>query len=91
MVQQGDKLYVFSANDKTQSDLPHWGFTPIEIYPGIMDDGWVEITFKDSSKSGFSYALNNAYVLMAELKKGKPNIAIRFKFIIQILYRNNNF
>lgn len=62
----GDKSFVFTA--KKEGDA--WSFTPVEIIKNIHDGDWVAVTFLTATDPNTRYAQNNAYYLMAEMKKG---------------------
>ena len=52
-------------------DEEQWAFEPIEVVPGISEDGWVEIKLLTPLELGTKIAWNNAYNLIAEMKKGE--------------------
>lgn len=62
----GNKSYVFTAKEEGDA----WSFTPVEIIKGIDDGKWVAVTFLAAKDPDTRYAQNNAYYLMAEMKKG---------------------
>ncbi|QNJ99098.1 efflux RND transporter periplasmic adaptor subunit [Constantimarinum furrinae] len=63
----GNRFFVFSAK-KEGND---WAFTPNEVIKGAQDGEWVPIDFLTEQRKNAKYALNNAYYLMAEMKKGE--------------------
>lgn len=63
----GNRFYVFSA----EKEDDNWAFIPYEIVKGTQDGDWIAITFLAEQKSNEKYAFNNAYYLMAEMKKGE--------------------
>ena len=63
----GNRFYVFSA----EKEDVNWAFIPYEIVKGTQDGNWIAITFLAEQKSNEKYAFNNAYYLMAEMKKGE--------------------
>ncbi|NYJ28129.1 efflux RND transporter periplasmic adaptor subunit [Allomuricauda sp. ARW1Y1] len=63
----GERFFVFSA-EKEGDD---WSFRPIEITKGTHDGDWIAIDFLSEQEPNTQYAVNNAYYLMAELKKGE--------------------
>ncbi|MCG2460992.1 efflux RND transporter periplasmic adaptor subunit [Flavobacteriaceae bacterium F89] len=67
IVKDGDKFFVFSV-EKEKED---WSFKPIKVFKGIEDDGWTAVTFPLNIASGTQFAQNNAYYLLAEMKKGE--------------------
>lgn len=68
VVREGEKRFVFKASKHTHGDDVEWNFTPIEVAVGTEDQGWVEIKTSKLKESSI-LAMNNAYHLMAELKK----------------------
>jgi len=71
VVKEGDKFFIFTAEIEKGSDVKEWGFKPIEVSVGARDRGWLEIELISPLKSNVQIAWNNAYYLMAELKKGE--------------------
>jgi cobalt-zinc-cadmium efflux system membrane fusion protein len=67
IIKEGDKFYVFSV-EKENND---WSFKPIEVIVGSKDDNWAQIQFLESIEKNTKFAYNNAYYLMAEMKKGE--------------------
>lgn len=67
ITREGDDYLVFKA--KKEND--EWMFVPVRVVPGTSNDGWVGIQFLDEVESGAQFALNNAYYLIAEMKKGE--------------------
>ena len=63
----GERFFVFSA-EKEGDD---WSFKPIEVTKGTYDGDWIAIDFLSEQEPNTQYAINNAYYLMAELKKGE--------------------
>ncbi|AKA35407.1 efflux RND transporter periplasmic adaptor subunit [Flagellimonas lutaonensis] len=63
----GERFFVFSA-EKEGDD---WSFKAIEVTKGTHDGDWVAIDFLSEQEPNTQYAVNNAYYLMAELKKGE--------------------
>ncbi|WP_274475734.1 efflux RND transporter periplasmic adaptor subunit [Mangrovimonas aestuarii] len=67
MVKEGERYYAFKAvkeNDK-------WSFEPVEVILGARDGKWVEINFLEPVEPKSLFAMNNAYYLIAEMKKGE--------------------
>lgn len=71
LVREGDKYFIFSAKKEMDHDEEQWAFEPIEVVPGISEDGWVEIKLLTPLEPGTKIAWNNAYNLIAEMKKGE--------------------
>ncbi|CAG5085996.1 efflux RND transporter periplasmic adaptor subunit [Parvicella tangerina] len=67
VVREEEKYYIFKA--KKEADK--WAFEPIEVAVGVKDGGWLEIKLFEPLLEGTLIAWNNAYNLMAELKKGE--------------------
>ena len=44
---------------------------PVEIIKGTHDGDWIAIDFLMEQEPNTKYAFNNAYYLMAEMKKGE--------------------
>lgn len=68
VVREGDKYVVFTAMKDNESN---WTFKPIEVNVGSTDNGWMEVKFLQSTKPNTLFAMNNAYYLLAEMKKGE--------------------
>lgn len=67
IVKDGDKFFVFSVGKEKED----WSFRPVEVFKGIGDEGWISLTFPKKIPSGTQFAQNNAYYLLAEMKKGE--------------------
>jgi cobalt-zinc-cadmium efflux system membrane fusion protein len=67
IVREGEHYYIFKA----EKEAEEWAFEPIEIAIGVNDEGWVEIKLFEPLEEGTIIAWNNAYSLMAEMKKGE--------------------
>ncbi|WP_276388297.1 efflux RND transporter periplasmic adaptor subunit [Eudoraea chungangensis] len=63
----GNRFFVFSS----EKEDDNWAFIPYEIIKGTQDGDWIAITFLTEQKLNAKYAFNNAYYLMAEMKKGE--------------------
>jgi cobalt-zinc-cadmium efflux system membrane fusion protein len=63
----GERSYLFSA--KKEND--QWHFTPVEITKSTHDGEWIAINFLTDQEPNIKFAYNNAYYLMAEMKKGE--------------------
>ena len=68
VVNEAGKDYVFSANILENQG---WEFVPVEVKAGTRSDGLVSITLISEAKEDETFALNNAYYLMAQMKKGE--------------------
>ena len=71
IVREGDKHYLFVAERTTKNEESGWEFMPVEVVVGTSDDGWVEINFLQPLEESAQVAWNNAYYLLAEMKKGE--------------------
>ncbi|MBL1232474.1 MAG: efflux RND transporter periplasmic adaptor subunit [Flavobacteriales bacterium] len=71
VVREGDKYFIFTAEQEKDNGKTEWTFTPVEVIVGANDDGWVEIKLLKLLKKGVKVAWNNAYYLMADMKKGE--------------------
>ena len=47
-----------------------WSFKPVEIIIGAKDGNWIEVQLLKEMESNTKFAYNNAYYLIAEMKKG---------------------
>ncbi|MEP3389448.1 MAG: efflux RND transporter periplasmic adaptor subunit [Reichenbachiella sp.] len=71
VAQEGEKFYIFSATKEDEGGEIEWEFQPIEVVLGTEDDGWVEIKPLETLNKNSIVAWNNAYYLLAEMKKGE--------------------
>ncbi|SMD31810.1 membrane fusion protein, cobalt-zinc-cadmium efflux system [Reichenbachiella faecimaris] len=71
VAQEGEKFYIFSATKEDEGGEIEWEFEPIEVVLGTEDDGWVEIKPLETLNKNSIVAWNNAYYLLAEMKKGE--------------------
>ncbi|WP_281987777.1 efflux RND transporter periplasmic adaptor subunit [Aquimarina aggregata] len=67
IAKDGDRSYVFVVENEDKN----WNFVPVEITKGIQDGEWIVVNFLTDQESNTKYAYNNAYYLMAEMKKGE--------------------
>ncbi|WP_204344763.1 efflux RND transporter periplasmic adaptor subunit [Psychroserpens algicola] len=67
IVKEGDRFFVFSA-EKENDD---WSFKPIEVLLGAKDGNWIAVQFTEEQDKITKFAYNNAYYLIAEMKKGE--------------------
>lgn len=63
----GEKSFVFTAKKEGED----WKFMPVEVTKGTHDGEWIAIDFLTEQEPNTQYAFNNAYYLMAEMKKGE--------------------
>jgi cobalt-zinc-cadmium efflux system membrane fusion protein len=67
IAKDGDKFFIFSAEEEGDA----WSFKPVEIIPGTKEGEWVEVKILKNLPKKNRFAYNNAYYLMAEMKKGE--------------------
>lgn len=70
VVRDGDKFFIFSAQKKNNKKKAEWTLEPMEVIVGTKDDGWVEVKLLKPLQKTRKVAWNNAYYLLAEMKKG---------------------
>jgi cobalt-zinc-cadmium efflux system membrane fusion protein len=71
IVREGDTYFAFLAEKEMEGDIENWMFTPIEVSAGNISNGWISVEFFRDVPVGSLFAMNNAYYLMAEMKKGE--------------------
>ncbi|WP_276165674.1 efflux RND transporter periplasmic adaptor subunit [Zobellia alginiliquefaciens] len=67
IAKNGNKSFVFTVEKEGDA----FRFVPHEVTIGSVDDGWVTIDFFKEIEFTATFAFNNAYYLMAEMKKGE--------------------
>ncbi|MFD0834817.1 efflux RND transporter periplasmic adaptor subunit [Mariniflexile aquimaris] len=67
IVKEGDRFFVFSAERENNN----WSFKPIEVILGAKDGTWIAVQFTEDINPKTKFAYNNAYYLIAEMKKGE--------------------
>jgi cobalt-zinc-cadmium efflux system membrane fusion protein len=67
IIKDGDRYYVFSAERENKD----WSFKPIEVVLGAKDSNWMTVQFIEELEETTKFAYNNAYYLIAEMKKGE--------------------
>lgn len=67
VVQEEGKWYAFTSQREGEA----WSFRPVEVNPGRKEGKWVEVEFIEPQASKTKFAYNNAYYLLAEMKKGE--------------------
>lgn len=72
IVEEG-KSYIFMAEVHQEDGKTEWMFEPLEIRTGTSDEGWVEINLLEPLPKGVQVAWNNAYYLIAEMKKSETS------------------
>ncbi|MDA8648259.1 efflux RND transporter periplasmic adaptor subunit [bacterium] len=71
VVREGDKYFIFTAKKEKDNGEIEWAFQPVEVNVGGIDNGWIEIKLLQELSIGTQLAYNNAYYIMAEMKKGE--------------------
>lgn len=71
LAREGDKYFIFLAKQEDNGGINQWVFEPIEVIVGVTVDGWIEVKLLAPMPQGAIVAFNNAYYLMAEMKKGE--------------------
>ncbi len=71
VVREGDKYFIFTAKKEQDNGETEWAFQPVEVNVGGIDNGWIEIKLLQELSIGTQLAYNNAYYIMAEMKKGE--------------------
>ncbi|WP_035916753.1 efflux RND transporter periplasmic adaptor subunit [Flavimarina sp. Hel_I_48] len=67
IVKDGERFITFTAEKEGDA----WSFKPVEVIPGTEENEWVAVNFLNELPTGTRFAFNNAYYLMAEMKKGE--------------------
>jgi len=67
IVYEDGKQVIFIA----EQDKDSWKFNPLEVITGQKENGIVEIQLLSPLKKGTLVAMNNAYYLLSEMKKGE--------------------
>ncbi len=62
----GDEYFAYTAS---QSEDAGWMFTPVKVITGSTVNGWTAVELMEKVPAETRFALNNAYYLIAEMKK----------------------
>ena len=73
LVREGTKYFIFTARKEKEDGVTQWGFKPVEVIPGTKDEGWIEIKLLKPLPEYTKVAWNNAYYILAEMKKGEAD------------------
>lgn len=73
IIVENGKPYIFVVEANEKDGEREWVFNPVEIRTGATDRGWVEIKFLESLPKDTQVAWNNAYYLIAEMKKSETS------------------
>lgn len=65
-----DAHYIFAGQQENDNGEVEWAFRPIEVRVGAKSNGWAEIELLEKQPAGTQIAMNNAYYILAEWKKG---------------------
>src|SRR5690606_22495647 len=71
IIEEENRSYIFMARQHQQNGQTEWVFQPVAVRKGIAHDGWVAITPAEPLPAGARVAWNNAYYLVADMKKGE--------------------
>lgn len=71
VTREGDSFIAFLAEKEIEGDQENWMFTPVEVRTGTAANGWVAVKFLQEVPPNTLFAMNNAYYLIAEMKKGE--------------------
>src|SRR5690606_37111691 len=69
ITREGDKSITFIAEKEIEGEQENWMFTPIEVRTGTSHNGWIAVKFLQEIPANTYFAMNNAYYLIAEMKK----------------------
>ncbi|GAA0564542.1 efflux RND transporter periplasmic adaptor subunit [Chitinophaga japonensis] len=71
IIEEENRSYIFVARQRQQNGQTEWAFQPVAVRKGMEHEGWVAITPVDPLPAGAQVSWNNAYYLVAEMKKGE--------------------
>lgn len=71
ITREGDRHIAFLAEKENDGEKENWMFTPIEVRTGTASNGWVAVKLLQELPAGTLFAMNNAYYLIAEMKKSE--------------------
>ncbi len=69
IVTEGTKSFIFIVEHSNNPE--ETAFKPVEVIPGIKDDGYTEIKFLDTLPDNTVVALNSAYYLLSDMQKSE--------------------
>ena len=73
IIAEEGKSYIFMAEAHQEDGKTEWEFTPVEVSTSASHEGWVEINLLETLPKDVQVAWNNAYYLIAEMKKGETS------------------
>lgn len=71
IIEEEGKSYIFIAEKHEENGETEWSFKAVEVITGEENEGWVEIKLLEPLPENARLAWNNAYYLIAEMKKGE--------------------
>lgn len=71
IAREGDQFLSFFAEKEMEGEEESWMFTPIQVIPGVSNNGWVAVKFLEKLPEQALFVMNNAYYLLAEMRKGE--------------------
>ncbi len=69
IVQEGTNAFVFAVNPNKEN----YSFEPISVIPQTNDGSYTAVKFLNEQSEQALYAMNNAYYILAESKKGEAD------------------
>jgi len=69
IARKGEKEFIFKARKTAPTGNQDWIFTPVEVKSGTSFQGWQGLALLEAVEPGDQFVWQNAYYLMAELKK----------------------
>ena len=73
IIEEEGKSYIFLAEKHEENGETEWSFKPVEVITGEENEGWVEIKLLEPLPEDARLAWNNAYYLIAEMKKSQTS------------------
>ena len=73
IVEEEGKSYIFIAEQHKENGETEWSFKPVEVITGEESEGWTEIKLLEPLPKDAKLAWNNAYYLIAEMKKSQTS------------------
>lgn len=67
LMRDGEKSFAFKAEKEGEG----WSFKPVQVITGRSNNGWTAVKFLNDVEPHTKFAYNNAYYLLAEMKKGE--------------------
>ena len=73
IIEDGGKNYIFIAKSEEENGETEWQLEKTEIQIGETSEGWTEIKLLEPLPEDAQIVQNNAYYLIAEMKKGETS------------------